>query len=85
MLMDWHINWEVKKMTLNFNDENLEFESLCADCKVIHEFIGGYIYMSMRNRNKNSLDEDTFLELTGGQKEPDLLEANIENRPIAAY
>lgn len=68
-LIDWNINWEVKKMQINFNEEDIEFECLSADCKVIHEYIGGYIYMSMRNKDNDRLDEQEFLKLTGGWNE----------------
>lgn len=72
-LIDWNVNWEVKRMQINFNTEKIEFECLSADCKVIHEFIGGYIYMSMRHRMNNTHDREQFLKLTGGwdEQEPD--------------
>lgn len=70
-LIDWNVNWEVKKMQINFNEEDIEFECLSADCKVIHEFIGGYIYLSMRNKDNDRLDEVEFLKLTGGWNELD--------------
>ena len=28
-------------------------QCLSADCKVIHEFIGGYIFLSMRSKDSN--------------------------------
>ena len=70
-LIDWNVNWEVKKMQINFNEEDIEFECLSADCKVIHEYIGGYIYMSMRSKDNDKLDEQEFLKLTGGWNELD--------------
>jgi kindlin 2 len=34
---------------------------------VVHEFIGGYIFLSMRSKEVNQqLDEDLFHKLTGG-------------------
>lgn len=66
-LIDWNVNWEVKKMTIHFNEETIEFACLSADCKVIHEFIGGYIALSMRSKeNDGRLSEEEFLKLTGG-------------------
>ena len=70
-LIDWNVNWEVKKMQINFNEEDIEFECLSADCKAIHEYIGGYIYLSMRNKDNYRLDEKEFLKLTGGWNELD--------------
>lgn len=66
-LIDWNVNWEVKRMTVHFNEETIEFACLSADCKVIHEFIGGYICLSMRSKeNDGRLSEEDFLKLTGG-------------------
>ncbi|KAH9414926.1 Fermitin 2 [Dermatophagoides pteronyssinus] len=32
-MIDWNINWEVKRMSINFGVETLEFECISADCK----------------------------------------------------
>ncbi|KAI7690115.1 Uncharacterized protein SSS_07836 [Sarcoptes scabiei] len=71
-MINWNINWEVKAMSINFNNETIEFECLSADCKVIHEFIGGYIYMSMRSKDNYQFDEEQFFKLTGGWSEDDM-------------
>ena len=43
------------------------FQCLSADCKVIHEFIGGYIFLSMRSKESNQqLNQELFHKLTGG-------------------
>ena len=43
------------------------FQCMSADCKVIHEFIGGYIFLSMRSKESNQqLNEELFHKLTGG-------------------
>ncbi|KAF8386789.1 unc-112, partial [Pristionchus pacificus] len=63
----WHVNWEIRHLKVQFEDEDLEFKPLSADCKVVHEFIGGYIFMSMRNKEQSqTLDEEMFQKLTGG-------------------
>ncbi|XP_066991411.1 unc-112-related protein isoform X2 [Anabrus simplex] len=63
----WNVNWEVKHMMVQFEEENIIFSCLSADCKVIHEFIGGYIFLSMRSKEANqTLNEDMFHKLTGG-------------------
>ncbi|CAB3379032.1 unc-112-related protein-like [Cloeon dipterum] len=63
----WNVNWEVKHMMVQFEEENIIFSCLSADCKVVHEFIGGYIFLSMRSKEANqSLNEELFHKLTGG-------------------
>ena len=35
--------------------------------QIVHEFIGGYIFVSMRSKDKKqTLDEEGFMQLTGG-------------------
>ncbi|XP_078001095.1 fermitin family homolog 2-like [Glandiceps talaboti] len=63
----WHVNWEVKEVIVQMEDENIHFACLSADCKVIHEYIGGYIFLSMRSKDQNQdLNEELFHKLTGG-------------------
>ncbi|XP_050531297.1 unc-112-related protein-like [Daktulosphaira vitifoliae] len=63
----WNINWEVKHMMVQFEEGNIIFACQSADCKVIHEFIGGYIFCSMRSKEANqTLNEELFHKLTGG-------------------
>lgn len=63
----WNVNWEVKHMMVQFEEENVVFGCLSADCKVVHEFIGGYIFLSMRSKEANqTLNEELFHKLTGG-------------------
>ncbi|KAL1461446.1 hypothetical protein WDU94_013345 [Cyamophila willieti] len=63
----WNVNWEVKHMMLQLDDGNFIFACHSADCKVVHEFIGGYIFLSMRSKDANqSLNEEMFHKLTGG-------------------
>lgn len=57
-------------MTIEF-DQNVSIAFCCVscDCKVVHEFIGGYIFLSTRSKDQNeTLDEDLFHKLTGGQQ-----------------
>ncbi|CAK9293783.1 unnamed protein product [Gordionus sp. m RMFG-2023] len=76
-MKNWSVNWEIKMVILEFennsnsNSENIEklcFMCTCADCKTVHEFIGGYVFMSMRSKENNSqvLDDVLFHKLTGG-------------------
>ncbi|CAB3398750.1 unnamed protein product [Caenorhabditis bovis] len=63
----WHVNWEIRHLKIQFEDEDIEFKPLSADCKVVHEFIGGYIYLSMRSKEQApKLNEELFHKLTGG-------------------
>ncbi|CAG2161649.1 unnamed protein product [Oppiella nova] len=63
----WNVNWEVKQMLVQFEEEDVAFSCLSADCKIVHEFIGGYIFLSMRSKDQNqTLNEELFHKLTGG-------------------
>lgn len=63
----WHVNWEIRHIKVQFDTEDIEFKPFSADCKVVHEFIGGYIFMSLRSKDQNqTLDEEGFHRLTGG-------------------
>lgn len=54
-------------MMVQFEDSSIVFSVLSADCKVIHEFIGGYIFLSMRSKDSNqSLNEELYHKLTSG-------------------
>jgi len=63
----WNVNWEIKCMMVQFQEESIVFSCLSADCKIIHEFVGGYIFMSMRSKDNNQvLNEELFHKLTSG-------------------
>uniref|UniRef100_A0A0N5A855 PH domain-containing protein n=1 Tax=Syphacia muris TaxID=451379 RepID=A0A0N5A855_9BILA len=63
----WHVNWEVRCLKVQFEDDYIEFKPFSADCKVVHEFIGGYIFLQLRNKEQNqALNENLFHQLTGG-------------------
>lgn len=64
----WNVNWEIKHVMVQFDEqEPVVFSCLSADCKVVHEFIGGYIFLSMRSKDQNqTLNEELFHKLTGG-------------------
>nr|5XPZ_A Chain A, Fermitin family homolog 2 [Mus musculus]5XPZ_B Chain B, Fermitin family homolog 2 [Mus musculus] len=67
-MKQWNVNWEIKMVTVEFADEvRLSFICTEVDCKVVHEFIGGYIFLSTRAKDQNeSLDEEMFYKLTSG-------------------
>nr|XP_053613941.1 unc-112-related protein-like isoform X3 [Plodia interpunctella] len=63
----WNVNWEIRHMMVQFEEGNIVFSVQSADCKVVHEFIGGYIFLSMRSKDANqTLNEELFHKLTGG-------------------
>jgi len=64
----WSVNWENKQVQILLEgNEKIVFQCLTADCKVVHEYIGGYIFLSMRSGDRNqSLNEEMFHKLTGG-------------------
>ncbi|XP_043553605.1 fermitin family homolog 2 isoform X4 [Chiloscyllium plagiosum] len=67
-MKQWNVNWEIKMVTVEFADD-IRLSFICGDidCKVVHEFIGGYIFLSTRAKDQNeSLDEDMFFKLTSG-------------------
>ncbi|KAG8583950.1 hypothetical protein GDO81_008604 [Engystomops pustulosus] len=69
-LKQWNVNWEIQQVAMEF-DPNIAIAFTCqsASCKVIHEYIGGYIFLSTRSKDQNeTLDEELFHKLTGGQE-----------------
>ena len=64
-MKSWNVNWESKQLRVDHEDEKLLFQCLSADLKVVHEFIGGNIWLSLRN-DKDPLDVAMFVKLTGG-------------------
>ncbi|KAJ8355540.1 hypothetical protein SKAU_G00183340 [Synaphobranchus kaupii] len=69
-MKQWNVNWEIRQVAIEF-DQNIHVAFACqsCDCKVVHEYIGGYIFLSTRSKDQNeTLDEDLFHKLTGGQE-----------------
>lgn len=69
-MKQWDVNWDKGQVTVEF-DQNviIAFRCVSCECKVVHEFIGGYIFLSTRSKDQNeTLDEELFLKLTGGQE-----------------
>jgi len=64
----WNVNWETGHMMVQLGSgENVIFQCISAECKVVHEFIGGYIFLSMRSKESSQvLNEELFHKLTGG-------------------
>ncbi|XP_063774658.1 fermitin family homolog 1 isoform X1 [Pseudophryne corroboree] len=69
-MKQWNVNWEIQQVAIEF-DPNISVAFMCqsASCKVVHEYIGGYIFLSTRSKDQNeTLDEELFHKLTGGQE-----------------
>jgi kindlin 2 len=68
-MKSWNVNWDINQFEISFDDEELVFMCLNCDAKILHEFIGGYIYLSLRpkldnNNLASNLNEEMFFKLT---------------------
>ncbi|CAB1340026.1 unnamed protein product [Coregonus sp. 'balchen'] len=62
-MKQWNVNWEIRQ------NVSIAFSCVSCDCKVVHEYIGGYIFLSTRSKDQNeTLDEELFHKLTGGKE-----------------
>lgn len=65
-MKSWNVNWESKQMRVDHEqDSRIAFQCLSADLKVVHEFIGANIWLSLRKEDE-PLDVSMFVKLTGG-------------------
>lgn len=63
----WRVNWDSRQVLVQSEDGEVSFSCLSADCKIPHEFIGGYVFLSMRSKDNNqNLNEELFYKLTKG-------------------
>ncbi|XP_066532993.1 fermitin family homolog 1 [Hoplias malabaricus] len=69
-MKQWNVNWEIKQVAIEFDESvSIAFSCQSCDCRVVHEYIGGYIFLSTRSKDQNeTLDEELFRKLTGGQE-----------------
>nr|XP_039253626.1 fermitin family homolog 2-like [Styela clava] len=67
-MKEWSVNWESKNLMIHVaGGDDVNFLCSKQSPKLLHEFLGGYIFLSMRNKdNDDRLDEDLFHRLTGG-------------------
>eukprot|EP00117_Sycon_ciliatum_P020868 scpid28254/ scgid18455/ Fermitin family homolog 1; Kindlerin; Kindlin syndrome protein; Kindlin-1; Unc-112-related protein 1 len=65
-MRSWNINWEIKELKIEHEDGPIAFTCRSADLKILHEFIGGYIFMSMRKDVHETVNSEMFYKLTGG-------------------
>ena len=53
-MRSWNVNWENQLVTIEFDNELIEFLPLDGmNSKCIHEFIGAYIFLAMRTMSDN--------------------------------
>ncbi|CAF0782376.1 unnamed protein product [Adineta ricciae] len=67
-MRSWNVNWENKLVTIEFDGETIQFLPLYGiDSKCIHEYIGAYIFLSMRatatmSDNNDPLRQETLFQ-----------------------
>ncbi|XP_003384623.1 PREDICTED: fermitin family homolog 2-like [Amphimedon queenslandica] len=64
-MRSWNVNWESKTMKIDHEQDKISFTCTSADLKIVHEFIGGNIWLSLR-KSGDDLDVGMFVKLTGG-------------------
>ncbi|CAL8268733.1 unnamed protein product [Boreogadus saida] len=69
-MRQWNVNWDIRQVAIEFDGNvNIAFSCVTADCKIVHEFIGGYIFMSTRTKEQgDALNQELFHKLTGGHE-----------------
>lgn len=69
-MRQWNVNWDIRQVAIEFDEHiNVAFSCISANCKIVHEYIGGYIFMSTRAKDQNeTLNEELFHKLTGGHE-----------------
>lgn len=69
-MRQWNVNWDIRQVAIEFDEHiNVAFSCISAGCKIVHEYIGGYIFLSTRSTDRGqTLDEELFHKLTGGHE-----------------
>nr|XP_033809906.1 fermitin family homolog 3 [Geotrypetes seraphini]XP_033809907.1 fermitin family homolog 3 [Geotrypetes seraphini] len=69
-MRQWNVNWDIRQVAIEFDEHiNVAFSCISSNCKIVHEYIGGYIFMSTRSKDQNTaLNEELFHKLTGGHE-----------------
>jgi kindlin 2 len=67
-MKSWSVNWDVNQFEIIFDEDFLIFVCICFDAKILHEYLGGYIFLSIRSENmkvnNSSGSDDMFYRLT---------------------
>ncbi|KAL7991288.1 hypothetical protein Chor_015544 [Crotalus horridus] len=82
-MKQWNVNWEIRQVGIEFDQNvSIAFACLSANCKVVHEYIGGYIFLSTRSKDQNeTLDED--FDYSGEEEKQELsIHAEKEGRKM---
>ncbi|XP_041468202.1 fermitin family homolog 2-like isoform X3 [Lytechinus variegatus] len=65
----WNVNWETRELIIGMEDGEIGVNCLTCDCKIVHEYIGGSIFLALRKQDKNQVkDMAMFAKLTGGSE-----------------
>ena len=64
-MRSWNVNWESRQIRIDHEEEELLIDCISANLKVLHEYIGGNIFLSLR-QEKEPLDVGMFYKLTAG-------------------
>jgi len=65
-MKNWNVNWETREMIVTCEGDTVIFSLTTGDVRLVHEYIGGYIFLSMRKDVNAALDVEMFYKLTGG-------------------
>lgn len=64
-MRSWNVNWENKLVSIEFDNDTIQLLPLYGiDSKCIHEFIGAYIFLSMRSTTAMSDTDDPLRQET---------------------
>ncbi|XP_029526396.2 fermitin family homolog 3-like [Oncorhynchus nerka] len=65
-----HDYLEHLQVAIEFNGNvNIAFSCVTATCKIVHEYIGGYIFIATHTREQTEvLNQMLFYKLTGGHE-----------------
>uniref|UniRef100_A0A8C7ISA5 Histone acetyltransferase KAT5-like n=1 Tax=Oncorhynchus kisutch TaxID=8019 RepID=A0A8C7ISA5_ONCKI len=69
-MKQWNVNWDIQQVAIEFNGNvNIAFSCVTATCKIVHEYIGGYIFIATHTREQTEvLNQELFYKLTGGHE-----------------
>jgi hypothetical protein len=65
-MQSWNVNWGIKQFKMQFDQDELIFICLNCDPTILHEYIGGYIYLSLRETSSTD-NSNIFYKLTEKQ------------------
>lgn len=63
-MKSWKINWQTKEMKIVHEEGDFGFTCLSADLRIVHEFIGGNVFLYLREDPHAPLDLELFQKLT---------------------